>query len=107
MQAIISSILEILVMFLALIIMRYAIPYCKMKLVGIIDETTWKIIKKEVRSVEQTIVGSNKGIIKKEEVAIRIASWAHKHGITITETQIFNLIEAAVYAMKYEREKDG
>ena len=106
MQDIILSILEVLVMFFVLIIMRYVIPYCKMKLLDIIDETTWKIIKKEVRSVEQTIVGSNKGIIKKEEVAIRVASWAHKHGINISETQISNLIEAAVYVMKHKREED-
>ena len=107
MHDIIFSILEILVMLFTAIAMRYVIPYMRIKITSLVNETTWEIIKKEVKSVEQTIVGSKKGIIKKEEVAIRVTSWAHKHGIIITQEQISNLIEAAVYVMKNEGNNNG
>lgn len=105
MKDILFSILEVLVMFLTLVTMRYIIPFIKMKLSKTVDELVFEEILKEVKSVEQTILGNKQGTAKKEEVVIRITSFCHTHGITITQKQISDLIEAAVYIMKHESEK--
>lgn len=107
MNNILFSLLEIIVMFSTLAVMRYLIPYFKIRLSKIIDEFTFAEILKEVKSVEQTILGSKQGTAKKEEVIIRITNFINKHGIKITQKQISDMIEAAVYVMKYERKKDA
>lgn len=90
-----------------ILVMRYVLPYLKYKLAQIIDETTWNAIVKEVKSVEQTIKGSGMGAVKKEEVISRITIWAIKHGIKITEEQLSQLIETAVWIMNNEDKANG
>lgn len=107
MNNILFSLLEIIVMFSTLAVMRYLIPYFKIRLSKIIDEFTFAEILKEVKSVEQTILGSKQGTAKKEEVIIRITNFINNHGIKITQKQISDMIEAAVYVMKHEREKNA
>lgn len=102
MNEITFSILQIVVSVCMIIVMRYVIPYLKAKLQSVIDESLWNAIMREVKSVEQTITGSKMGAIKKEEVIQRIYGWANKHGIEITDEQISQLIEAAVFIMKNE-----
>ena len=85
-----------------ILVMRYVMPYLKYKLTQIIDETTWNAIIKEVKSVEQTIKGAGMGAAKKEEVIARITTWANEHNIKITEEQLSQLIETAVWIMNNE-----
>lgn len=96
------TVLQTIVAISMILIMRYVLPYLKIKLQSVIDAAVWDAIVKEVKSVEQTIVGSGQGVAKKEEVLIRITGWANSHGINITQNQISQLIETAVWIMNNE-----
>lgn len=102
MNDVMFTILEGIVAISIILIMRYAIPYLRIKLQSVIDITVWDAIVKEVKSVEQTMKGKGLGIAKKEEVIVRITAWANKHGIAITQEQISQLIETAVFIMNNE-----
>jgi LL-H family phage holin len=60
------------------------------------------IVEVAVRAAEQTITGSGKGAVKKEQVLTVVANWLTTHGIKLDPIQIDELIEAAVYGMKLE-----
>lgn len=107
MNDVIFSILQIIVSLSVLVIMRYVVPYLRIKVQSVIDKELWEAIVKEVKSVEQTIVGSKQGIVKKEEVLLRMTAWANNHGIPITQEQLSQLIEAAVYIMNNEDKKNA
>ena len=96
------TILEGIVAVSTILIMRYVIPFLRIKLQSVIDVVVWGAIVKEVKSVEQTMKGKGLGIAKKEEVIVRITAWANKHGIAITQEQISQLIETAVFIMNNE-----
>lgn len=99
MNEVVFTILQAVVAVSTILIMRYVLPYLKVKLQSLIDATVFDAIMKEVRSVEQTMTGSGQGLAKKEEVIIRITLWANAHGIKVTQEQISQLIETAVFIM--------
>lgn len=96
------EVLKIVISISIVIVMGYVVPYLRIKLQDVVDETVWKAVVKEVKSVEQTL---HLGSVKKEEVIVRVTGWANSHNIKITQDQISNLIEAAVFIMKNEKEK--
>lgn len=103
MNDIIFSLLQVIISISIILITRYVIPYIRLKLTSIINETVFNEIIKMVKSVEQDpdfilCHGSD----KKEEVVIRITEWVNSHGISISQEQISRLIETAVYTMKKE-----
>lgn len=103
MNDIIFSVLQIIVSIAVILITRYVIPYIRLKVTNIINETVFNEILKMVKSVEQDpdfilSYGSD----KKEEVIVRITEWVNAHGISISQKQISRLIETAVYTMKKE-----
>lgn len=57
-----------------------------------------------VKAAEQTIKGSGQGAVKKDEVIKFVSKWMIAHGVLITEEQLDQLIEAAVFNMKREVE---
>ena len=61
------------------------------------------IIDAAVRAVEQTVAEDVHGINKKKLAVNYIMPWLSKNGITLTEDEIDQLIEAAVQAMNAER----
>lgn len=61
------------------------------------------IIDAAVRAVEQTVAEDVHGINKKKLAVNYIMPWLQKNGITLTEEEIDQLIEAAVQAMNAER----
>lgn len=99
MNEVLYNLIQIVVIASMIIIMRYLVPFLRVRLQSVIDAEIWKMIVKEVKSVEQTMT---MGKVKKEEVIVRVTSWANNHGIKITQEQISNLIEAAVFVMKKE-----
>ncbi len=107
MNDILFMVLQTVVGVSMILIMRYVVPYLKIKLQSVVDATVWDAIVKEVKSVEQTMKGSGRGTAKKEEVLLRITIWANSHGIKITQEQISQLIETAVFIMNNEEKKDG
>ena len=61
------------------------------------------IIDAAVRAVEQTVAEDVHGINKKKLAVNYIMPWLSKNGITLTEDEIDQLIEAAVQAMNAEK----
>ena len=99
-------ILKGLVIICTLLIMRYVVPYLRMLLQAQVDANVWKAIIKAVKSVEQDLYIKH-GQDKKVEVIKRITGWAQAHGIMITEEEISQLIEAAVWTMNHEDDIAG
>lgn len=107
MNDVVFIMLEAIVSVSVILVMRYVIPYLKMKLQSSIDETVLIKVLEAVKSVEQDPAFQNfLGREKKEEVICRIIAWANEHGINITYTQLSQLIETAVFTMKNEKEKN-
>lgn len=106
MNEVMFTILEAITILCIMLAMRYVLPFLRVKLQSIMDEELWKAICKEVKSVEQTIKGSKLGAVRKDEVIARVTAWAISKGIPITQKQLENLIETAVWVMKNEK-KEG
>ena len=97
------EILKVAVSICVAIITMYVVPYLKELQKDKRYSTVIDFITLAVRAAEQTITGSGQGKQKKAEV-IRFASeWMAKQGIDITDEELDQLIEAAVYAMKQEQ----
>lgn len=99
MSEITFSILKIVVSVCAALITAYAIPYIKTvssdkKYKNLVDMVTVAVL-----AAEQTI-GAGQGAIKKSEVIDFVTRWMEDHGIYISQEQLSQLIEAAVYQMK-------
>lgn len=96
-------VLQLIVCVSIVIIMRYVIPYLRIKLLKVTDDSIFSEVIKAVKSVQQDpIFKESLGSVKKEEVIIRITAWANSCGIKISQKQLSQLIETAVYMMKNE-----
>lgn len=105
MNDIIFEIVKSLVVIAIMVLVRYAVPYLKTQikntnLAWIYD---WAVYA--VKAAEQTNTGSGTGAIKKATVKEFLIKVATEYGLTITDAQLENLIESAVYAMKQEETK--
>ena len=107
MNDIMFTILQAILSLSIILIMRYVLPYLKVKLQSVCDAYLFNAIRDAVKSVEQTIVGEKMGQAKKEEVEWRIVKWANAHKIAITQEQLSDLIETAVWTMNNEDKKNG
>lgn len=85
-----------------MIVARYAVPYIKSKINGSELEWIYAWAVKAVKAAEQTQTGEHMGKYKKSIVKEFIQNVAREKNFSITDDQIENLIEAAVYAMKQE-----
>lgn len=101
MNEILLTVFQGIIITVVLIATRYVVPFLKYKLLETIDETLLNEIIKAVKSVEQD-VHFTIGTEKKEEVMVRITGWANRHGIQITQGQLAQLIETAVWIMNNE-----
>lgn len=102
MNEIIFEIIKSLVVIAIMVLVRYAVPYLKAQvkksdLAWIYD---WAVYA--VKAAEQTNTGIGMGTIKKATVKEFLVKVAKESGLSITDAQIENLIESAVYAMKQE-----
>lgn len=93
------NILKIVVSVVAALVATYLVPYIKAKTAETKYERLLHVVATAVRAAEQTIKGSGKGSLKKEEVMSFVTSWMAQHGIGITEDQLDQLVESAVYSM--------
>jgi len=91
--------LKIVVAISAALISAYIIPLLKEKLADIKYQRLLEVVELAVRAAEQTIKGSGMGAVKKDEVIAFVTKWMVGHGILITEEQLDQLIEAAVFNM--------
>lgn len=91
--------LKIVVSVCSVLIAVYLIPYLKNKLHEDKYEQLIAIIDVAVKAAEQTIKGSGMGNVKKENVMIFVNNWMNTNGFSITQNQLSQLIEAAVFNM--------
>lgn len=95
-------ILKLVISVCVALITAYAVPYLKTLKNDARYERMLDMVALAVRAAEQTITGSGLGAIKKAEVVKFVSEWLYGKGINITEDELDQLIEAAVYSMKQE-----
>lgn len=93
------NILKIIVSVVMALIAYYVIPYIKRRIESDKYQEFLEMINIAVQAAEQTTKGKGMGIVKKENVMIFMASWLEKAGLNITQDQLSQLIESAVYEM--------
>lgn len=95
------NILKIVITIATVVLSAVVIPLLKEKLTDSRYQRLLEMVEITVRAAEQTI-GSGQGAIKKDEVVKFVTEWMYSHGISITQEQLDQLIECAVYNLKLE-----
>lgn len=95
------NILKIVITIATVVLSAVVIPLLKEKLTDSRYQRLLEMVEIAVRAAEQTI-GSGQGAIKKDEVVKFVTEWMYSHGISITQEQLDQLIECAVYNLKLE-----
>lgn len=88
-----------------MVVVRYAVPYLKSRINGTELEWIYAWAVKAVKAAEQTTVGEHTGSQKKAIVKEFLLEVAREKNLTITDEQLENLIESAVYVMKQEESR--
>lgn len=96
------NILKIVITIATVVLSAAVIPLLKEKLNDSRYQRLLEMVEIAVRAAEQTIKGSGQGAIKKDEVTKFVTDWMFTHGIFITQEQLDQLIECAVYNLKME-----
>lgn len=96
------NILKIVITIVTVVLSAAVIPLLKEKLNDSRYQRLLEMVEIAVRAAEQTIKGSGQGAIKKDEVTKFVTDWMFTHGISITQEQLDQLIECAVYNLKME-----
>ena len=94
-------VLKIVVSVSAALISAFVIPLLKEKITDMRYQRLLDMVEIAVRAAEQ-VIGDGNGHIKKDEVIKFVTDWMASHGIRVTEEQLDQLIEAAVYSMNNE-----
>lgn len=89
------------------LITAYLIPLIKNKIASDKYKDLVDTIKVGVSAAEQVFKESGMGRVKKEDVIIFVNGWMSEHGITISEKQLSQLIEAAVFEMNKDKKKEN
>lgn len=99
MNDILFEILKAVLVLAVILVTRYAVPWMKQSLEN--TKLAWvsKWIDASVKSAEQTICGNKCGAEKKAVVTQFIKEQLIKKNITLSDKQLDNLIESAVYAL--------
>lgn len=98
------NILKIVISITVAIVSSYIIPLLREKVTDSKNKRLLEMVEIAVKAAEQTIKGSGQGAVKKDEVIKFVSKWMIAHGVLITEEQLDQLIEAAVFNMKREVE---
>ena len=93
------NILKIVISVVAALIAYYMIPIAKWHIKSAANAELVEMINIAVRAAEQTTKGSGMGAVKKENVIIFMTNWLNEKGIEISDKQLSDLIEAAVFNM--------
>ena len=93
------NLLKLVITVSVVLITTYLVPFIKNKLQQEKYNDLLQMVNVAVRAAEQTIIGSGMGSIKKDEVVKFVSKYMSERGIKISEEQLSNLIEAAVFAL--------
>ncbi len=106
MNEIIFEIVRAALVICIMVLVRYAVPFLKSKINGTELEWIYDWAVKAVKAAEQTNLGEHNGSYKKAIVKEFLQNVAKEKNLSITDAQLENLIESAVYAMKQEDAKN-
>ena len=96
----ITIIIEAVFALIAAVITAIVIPYIKSRTTAQQQAEINAWVKIAVSAAEQIYTGSGRG----EEKKAYVLNWLEEHGVTLDETRINALIEAAVYGLKHGEE---
>lgn len=99
------NILKIVVSVVMALVAYYVIPYIKRRIESDKYNELLKMINVAVQAAEQSVKGKGMGALKKENVTTFIKSWLAQVGLNITDEQLDQLIEAAVFELNKGKEK--
>jgi LL-H family phage holin len=91
--------LKIVVALCAALVTAYLVPYIESLKQDKRYAALLEIIDVAVRAAEQ-VIGEGKGKLKKSEVMSFVREWIEGKGIKITDAELDQLIECAVFEMK-------
>lgn len=100
MNEILFEILKAVVVLVIILVGRYVIPYLKQLAEAKEYEWIVKWVGVAVKATEQTVFGDKKGQERKAIVTKFIKKLLLQKNISLSDAQLENLIEAAVFAMK-------
>lgn len=95
------DILKIIAAICAALVTAYVIPYLKTLKEDKRYDALIEIVTVAVRAAEQ-VLKHESGAVKKAEVVKFVREWLDRKGIRITDEELDQLLEAAVYGMKQE-----
>ena len=95
------NILKLVISVVTTLLAVYIIPYLKNVMANDKYNQLLAMVEVAVRAAEQTI-GTGHGSVKKDEVIEFVTKWMADSGIKISEEQLSQLIEAAVFNMNLE-----
>lgn len=95
-------VLKIVITILSTLITIYVIPLLKTKIQTSQYNYLLEIVDTAVRAAEQTIKTEKSGAVKKEKVIQYVTDWMNKHNVKISQEQLSEIIEWAVYTMNQE-----
>lgn len=103
MNDILFEILKAVLVLVIVLLARYTIPYAKALLEN--SKYDWMVewVVIAVKAAEQTIVGDKRGEEKKDAVISFVKKQLAEKNITLSDEQLNNLIESAVYALNSEK----
>lgn len=100
MNDILYEILKSVIVLVLILITRYAVPYLRQKIENSKYDWVLKWVDIAVKSTEQTIFGDKKGAERKAIVTKFIKEMLLQKNVSLSDEQLDNIIEAAVFAMK-------
>lgn len=95
MQFDITSIVEAVAALIAAIITAFVVPYIKSRTTTNQQQQINAWVRIAVTAAEQIYAGSGRG----EEKKAYVIDWLRKHGVTVDESKLDALIEAAVFEL--------
>ena len=102
MNEIIYEVVKAVLVIAIMVVVRYVVPLLKSKINGSELEWVYAWAVKAVKAAEQTQTGEHTGTQNKAIVKEFLLDLAKQKNLSITDEQLENLIESAVYAMKQE-----
>jgi LL-H family phage holin len=102
MEDITLMILKIVVSICAALITVYVVPYLKTLRQDKRYASLMDMVEVAVKAAEQTIKEPGQGDYKKAEVIAFVSDWMMEHGIKISQDELSQLIECAVFSMHQE-----
>lgn len=93
------TILKVVVSVCSALITVYLIPYIYTLKEDKRYASLVAMVEVAVKAAEQTI-GAGQGALKKSEVIDFVSKWMNDNGVKITEEQLSQIIESAVYQLK-------